>query len=155
MRDMFDARERGDFSFKDKYSNAAIIVMKALISVLRFFFFWKQCPQIYQPNVADSSFPCVSQFVDVGTMGVTNCVCQMKLVLPYVWPTWCCPPWCHASTDRLPWLANSILHAVCRTIQAEHAEWCCGHAERGFRARREKAKEHKGSLRSGIPYISI
>ena len=34
-----------------------LLFMKALISAL-----------IYQPNVADSSFPCVSQFVDVGTM---------------------------------------------------------------------------------------
>ena len=34
-----------------------LLFMKALISAL-----------IYQPNVADSSFPRVSQFVDVGTM---------------------------------------------------------------------------------------
>ena len=67
MRDMLDARKRGDFAFKDKDFKAAIdcysqvgmclLFMKALISAL-----------IYQPNVADSSFPCVSQFVDVGTM---------------------------------------------------------------------------------------
>ena len=59
MRDMLDARKRGDFAFKDKDFKAAIdcysqvgmclLFMKALISAL-----------IYQPNVADSSFPCVS-----------------------------------------------------------------------------------------------